>query len=153
LLDERCVLPSRNLYRVIDAIGTRREALSLRGRKERWWGCFYEQSALRIVGTSAHPDPSVSFASEPLPLPPRYGCSLTVAKWPNGSRAFLDSRGLLHLKSHDASVPEISLVLSGEVAAWTSDGHTCGPKFFFEGPHVSEPEKVFDRIQEFIRRL
>jgi len=82
------------------------------------------------------------------------GCTLQIAEWPCGSKAFLDGRGLLHLKSHDPAIPEISLVLSdGEVAGWTSDGLVCGSAFFFEGLHHSEPKRVFERILQFLYRL
>ena len=82
------------------------------------------------------------------------GCSLRVAEWPCGSKAFFDKHGLLHLKSHDPKVPEISLVLTtDEVAGWTSDGYVCGPEFFFEGKYVSDPRAVHDRIKAFLDHL
>jgi MoxR-vWA-beta-propeller ternary system protein len=84
----------------------------------------------------------------------RCGCMLHIAEWPGGSKAFLDSRGLLHFKSHDPTVPEVSLVLSeGDIAGWTSDGHVCGPSFFFDGPQTSEPLEVFERLRQFLARL
>ncbi|TWT33930.1 hypothetical protein KOR34_37660 [Posidoniimonas corsicana] len=44
---------------------------------------------------------------------------LSEARWPDGSRAVLDSRGLLHLMPGDASLPEVSLVLAeGELTGW-----------------------------------
>ena len=89
----------------------------------------------------------------PMPIPPNLGCTLQVAEWPNGSKAFLDSRGLLHLKSHDPSLAEVSLILSdGEVAGWTSDGYVCGPSFFFEDQRPSNPQKVFHRVEDFLSR-
>jgi hypothetical protein len=64
---------------------------------------------------------------------------------------------MLHLRSHERKVPEISLVLSSsEVAGWTSDGHTCGPGFFFErspANQLSEPRKVFSHLQLFLAHL
>lgn len=69
---------------------------------------------------------------EPAPAPPGVGYSLSVARWPDGSRAWLDSRGLLHLKSSDRALPELTIVLvnSGDVAAWASDGRLWGPAFY-----------------------
>jgi len=88
-----------------------------------------------------------------MPIPPNLGCTLQVAEWPSGSKAFLDSRGLLHLKSHDPSLAEVSLVLSdGEVAGWTSDGYVCGPSFFFDDQRPSNPQRVFNRIEDFLSR-
>jgi hypothetical protein len=79
---------------------------------------------------------------------------LYSARLPTGSRAFLDSRGLLHLKSGARNLPEISLVLAdGEVAGWTSDGFVCGPPFFFEGSYNSDPRSVFERLLQFLIHL
>ena len=94
----------------------------------------------------------VSFSLQSRPT--GHGCTLQVATWPCGSMAFLDSRGLLHFKSHDALVPEVSLVLSGsEVAGWTSEGHVCGPEFFFEGGRKSNPERVLECLRQFLNQL
>lgn len=62
---------------------------------------------------------------------PNPGCSMQVATWKDGSRAFVDSRGLLHLQSSDPAIPEATLVLNDrEVAAWSSDGWICGATYF-----------------------
>ena len=51
------------------------------------------------------------------------GRRLSVATWPDGSRAVLDGGGLLHLRSSDPSIPECSIVLhDGETAGWVADG-------------------------------
>jgi len=39
---------------------------------------------------------------------------------------------------------------AGEVAAWTSDGFTAGPAFFFEGTRPSEPGEVSERLARFV---
>jgi hypothetical protein len=85
--------------------------------------------------------------------PPALGCTLEVASWLNGSQAFLDSRGLLHLKSHDSTVPELTLALCvSELAGWTSDGDVCGPRFFI-GDAVPAAKKVHDALVSFLERL
>ena len=62
---------------------------------------------------------------------PNPACTMVVATWPDGSRAFIDSRGMLHLQSSDRSIPEATLVLhESDVSVWTSDGRTCGPAYF-----------------------
>ncbi len=50
----------------------------------------------------------------------------------NGSTATIDSRGLLHLKSMAAGLPEITIVLAigVDIAAWASDGKYCGSTYF-----------------------
>lgn len=65
------------------------------------------------------------------PGPPGTGYRLSVAEWDDGSRACLDSRGLLHLKSSDPAIPELTLVLSdGAMAGWCSNGILFGPPYF-----------------------
>jgi hypothetical protein len=56
---------------------------------------------------------------------------LWSASWPDGSRAMLDSRGLLHLTSSDESIPAVTLVLAdGELSGWTSNGQLFGKRYF-----------------------
>jgi hypothetical protein len=78
---------------------------------------------------------------------------LREARWPDGSRALLDSRGLLHLQSADRSLPEISLVLSGGIAGWTSDGHTFGWAYFHSDPPTVQAPYVYDLLKRFTARL
>ena len=146
-------LPSWNLFRLTDSVSLMSAGLLLRGRNERWRQLVYQPShGLRILDLQqgfTREMQTLSFS--PCMAPPRVGCSLRVAVCPDGSRVFLDSRGLLHLKSADPSLPEISLVLSsGEVAAWTSDGFTAGPAFFFESARPSEPGEVSERVARFV---
>ncbi len=77
------------------------------------------------------PDKRVVATFSPVPSPPGVGYSLQVAKWKDGSLAWLDSRGMLHLKSADRSIPELTLVLrDGALAGWTSEGRTFGMAYF-----------------------
>jgi hypothetical protein len=155
MLDPPPTLPNWNLYRVIELLGRCGESIAFCGRKGRWR--WITRGGGRIVIRDADSSganvtwPGLPFS--PMPIPPNLGCTLQVTEWPNGSKAFLDSRGLLHLKSHDPSLAEVSLVLSdGEVAGWTSDGYICGPSFFFEDQRPSNPERVFHRIEDFLSR-
>ncbi len=52
--------------------------------------------------------------------------------WDCGSVAMLDSRGFLHLKSHNAYIPEITIVLvAGKACAcWSADGFYTGSVYF-----------------------
>lgn len=54
--------------------------------------------------------------------------------WPGGSMAWSDSRGLMHFRSSDKDLPEITLVaVSGKpIAAWTSDNCVCGSEIFLD---------------------
>ncbi|MCR5890959.1 hypothetical protein LRS06_24865 [Hymenobacter sp. J193] len=79
-------------------------------------------------------------------------------RWPNGSEAVLDSRGLLHLRSANASVPAITLVLiiNQPTAAWAYDdsvgGTVCGSAYF-TGPNPSRQLAVPEFYQLYIQRF
>jgi hypothetical protein len=82
---------------------------------------------------------------------------MMVATWKDGSRALLDSRGLLHLQSSDRSIAEATLVLTDrDVAAWISDGRVCGTRYFVDeniGQICTPQEFVNDVLNPFIERL
>jgi hypothetical protein len=158
MLDPSPTLPNWNLYLVIDLLGHCADSLAFCGRKGRWRSIGFANERILIRDAKSHGINVTWPGVAPLsfthfPTPASLGCTLQVAEWPNGSKAFLDSRGLLHLKSHDPSLAEVSLVLSdGEVAGWTSDGVVCGPSFFFEDQCRSNPQKVFRRVEDFLSR-
>lgn len=84
-----------------------------------------------------------------------------VARWPDGSEAWLDSRGLLHLRSSDRSIPEVSIVLrvdagpgSGGLAMWSSDGQMYGPSYYLGDEQPSADAAPFAAaVQQFTQRL
>jgi hypothetical protein len=84
------------------------------------------------------------------------GYELSMAQWPDGSRAWLDSRGLLHLRSSRSMVPECTLVLAdGPLAGWLSNGCSFGPAYwkYHEAPTVTAQE-VWDHVLvPFTQRL
>lgn len=49
--------------------------------------------------------------------------------WRNGSRVYTDGRGLLHFVSADRTLPQFAIlpIVAHPLAAWASDGRTCGP--------------------------
>lgn len=62
---------------------------------------------------------------------PEIGFQVSRAAWADGSEAFLDSRGLLHLRSSNHAIPEVSIALTdGWVAGWVSDGRLWGVNYF-----------------------
>jgi MoxR-vWA-beta-propeller ternary system domain bpX1/MoxR-vWA-beta-propeller ternary system domain bpX0 len=78
--------------------------------------------------------------------------------WKDGSEAVTDSRGLLHLRSSDAVLPEITIVmvLGRASACWASDGFVCGSDYFTGVKSswlitVDQFNKKY--IQPFINRL
>jgi hypothetical protein len=80
---------------------------------------------------------------------------LQVATWNDGSRAVLDARGLLHLKSSDPAVPECTIVLAvGETAGWVADGRTWGPWYFIGDRTTSHQVEIEETVvRPFVERL
>ncbi len=146
--------PWRNLYRVVQAIAVAGKTLVIQGRSGNWLE-FISNPEI-ILRQHAKAEGHVRLKTE-FTYPAKkteYGCTLQIAQWKSGSKAFLDSRGLLHLKSSDASIPEVTLALDGQGAAgWTSDGHVCGPSYYFAENVVSEPGAVLERVERFIAAL
>ncbi len=95
----------------------------------------------------------VPFGNAGVPRGARYG--LRLAAWKNGSCAWTDTRGMLHLRSGDSRLPEISIVLTddGPLAAWTSDGRLCGPRYFVGEREVDDAGEVFALITRFVEGL
>jgi hypothetical protein len=84
------------------------------------------------------------------------GYSLERAQWPDGSAAWLDGRGLLHLRSSDRAIPEVALVLcDGPMAGWLSDGRSFGPAWWLEdGPELVPAGEVNQKVlQPFVHCL
>ena len=85
---------------------------------------------------------------------PDSGCSMSVATWPDGSRAFIDSRGLLHLQSADREIPEATLTLKeGDIAGWTNNGQTYGSDYFLDESNMSAEQFLEQILKPFIARL
>lgn len=79
---------------------------------------------------------------------------LSEAAFADGSRVFLDGRGLLHFKSSDRELAEVSVLLNdGPLAAWTSTGHVCGPAFHVGDSRTVEPAEVWRDLKRIIGRL
>lgn len=80
--------------------------------------------------------------------------SLAEARWPDGSCAILDGRGLLHLRSSRRDLPELSIVLvEGATSGWASDGARWGSAYFIT--KRTELAVVIDSriLKPFIERL
>lgn len=82
----------------------------------------------------------------------------TKYRWTDGSELILDSRGLLHLKSSDKNIPEITIITitNVPVACWSADGKVSGSRYFIndDGGTVMPDKYFYDTyIAKFIRRL
>ena len=110
------------------------------------------------ASSSAH---TAYFAEDIYALLPNPLIRFQYAAWPDGSEAITDSRGLLHLRSADTSLPEITLVLvlGKSIAAWAPaglDGAVCGSPYFIQGSLarlVSVAEFYQLYIQPFIDHI
>jgi len=162
LLEPLPSLPSRNLFRDIESIARLRDGLAFCGRNQRWRKLTLSQQGKMQIMLLPIDDQHEIKTNKRLarlvftdaPKPTQRGFTLRTAEFPDGSKVLLDSRGLLHLKSSDSDLHEISLVLAdAEVVGWTSDGHVCGPAFFFDGPFTSEPAHVFGILMMFLAKL
>ncbi|MCP3915295.1 MAG: hypothetical protein GY711_07050 [bacterium] len=93
----------------------------------------------------------------PVPFGPKTrvdGVTLREAEWPDGSRAYLDSRGMLHLVSADLDVAEITLVLSGrEPGGWLSTGSTFGPSRYRIGGPTADAEEFTGALCRFMEQI
>lgn len=75
------------------------------------------------------------------------GVWLKKQTWAGGHTSWMDSRGFLHLRSADPSIPEITIMtITGRTsAAWTSDGCICG----FEGFLNRKTDNRVITVEEF----
>jgi hypothetical protein len=94
-------LPAWNLFRVIEAFGKMPGGPIILGRKGQWRRIAITYGAtdsIRIwpqAGPLEHYE-KITFAAA---RKTNHSCLLQTAEWPSGNKVFLDSRGLLHLKS------------------------------------------------------
>ena len=113
-----------------------------------WWVRKSSRQPVRAVAAGAG---SVPGSANPQ-------VQLLRRRWADGSECVLDSRGLLHLRSTDPALPEVTLLLTlnWAVAAWAADGSVCGPPYSV-GPHPAQPLDALAfysaYIQPFLDRL
>jgi hypothetical protein len=98
--------------------------------------------------------PSHAISFNPIRRERGMGCHLAVATWRDGSKAWLDSRGLLHLRSSDTKIPEFSLTLSNlRPAAWSAEGVMAGSAYFTGEGHREAHKGYFaDLLRRFVGR-
>ncbi len=88
---------------------------------------------------------------------PDVNVSMRYVEWPDGSRAFLDERGLLHLQSSNTGTPEVTFVLaeSTSMPAWASDGRKIGPPYFVgdHEPGAGDAAIIAGYVQQFANAI
>lgn len=77
------------------------------------------------------------------------------ARWDSGHEAWLDPRGLLHLRHETSNQPELTFVLcEGQTAGWCSNGGVFGQSYFLgpgEFPDVAPVAR--QALQAFVRGI
>ena len=118
------------------------------------WDSFNRRIQLKLTPPTSAGGKRVPFELSTL-APAGSGYRLSVAKWDDGSRAYLDSRGLLHLKSSDPSIPDLTLVLcDGTTAGWCANGKLFGSSYFTGSETYADPTVVFnDVLNRFVMVL
>ncbi len=136
--------PIRNRFRAIGIQGD--DTITLTSRSGSHWkiACLHSEIRLRKVETDNpqwHSNPMFEAMSKMTGFRFRLG----EANWEDGSQAWLDSRGLLHLRSSNVEIPELTIVLSEKPSGgWCSDGNVFGPESF--GVATTSSQQVFDEI-------
>ncbi len=131
--------------------------ITLISRKQLHVAVDYVPGTDQIVlrGTTDTKVESCRLCFENVPTQPHVGFRWSRATWHDGSDAFLDSRGLLHLRSSDNSLPEVSIVLTdNELAGWCSDGRVWGARYYIGEQDGASKRQVFETvIKAFAERL
>lgn len=131
--------------------------LTLVARRDGYWPIETEKTTgtLRLANDRSNATLRFQHRFEPLATE-HVPHQLTRAMFADGSRAVLDHRGLLHLKSSDGTLPEITIVLAeGVGACWFSDGKVCGNSYHVdrEGGVVAWGAAVWSNFSRFLERL
>ena len=155
-LDARAAyVPTRSLRRRFTHVtATIDGRLELRSPKGQWLGMHVPGRGVIHLTPRPHGAAGPTTGFVPRRTSKRFGCELAAATWNDGTRAYWDSRGLLHLKSSDPDIEEVSLVVGEwEVAAWCSDGTICGPEFFTGREDTDTAERMLEKIARIMRRI
>lgn len=130
------------------------EHLMLVSKGQICWFLDAQNNVLKLVQSSNRTS-RLSRNLEPVKNS-RVGVALHVAEWKDGSRIWIDGRGLLHLQSSDPLIPEATFVLNPtNVAVWTSDGQMMGQKYFVDrtSTEMSVNDVLHSILIPFVSRL
>ena len=132
------------------------EILSLSSRKQPRIDIVLTKDRVRLLPTTENGNlhSRIDFQSESIALPARF--KFKVARWSDGSEAWLDSRGLLHLKSSQQEIPELTMVLTDDaMGGWLSNGRVWGDSYFLQksSPVHATNEYVLNVIKNFTTNI
>lgn len=142
--------PLNRTFHCVQIIGGQL-VLARNERKQRAVGLF-DEMVLRGLQV---PESTPWQSFEPTPIPPQFSrLGLKSCVRPDGSRLWLDPRGLLHLQSSDLQIPELTIVLTegGNTAGWCADGSLWGDAYFLggSGPRVLARSIYAEVLSRFI---
>lgn len=151
-------LPSRTLRSRITAIGVVARWIVLKTQKNRLLWLLHDEKHDRLYlaeRIDAEVIQSRVKPLEPVAMEHPYEQGMLAAAWADGSRIILDSRGMLHLRSGDAGIPELTLVLyDPHVAGWCADGRMWGQTYFLGDHRRTSPREIWnDVLRPFTKRL
>lgn len=135
-----------------------RGVLTLTSKKNRQLAIDYDPATdrIRLRPNEGAPPRGPRLTFKQVEVAANVGYTLTVATWDDGSQAFLDSRGLLHLKSADEhEVPECTIVLvDGELSGWCADGRMWGTPYFLGSRPGDAKQEIYESvIRGFTERI
>jgi hypothetical protein len=148
-LEQLPIAPNiRNQFSKIGVLG--RDQLILLGKRSQWFA--FVPHGKRMQLDPIRPNPEQVHAIQDLKdwrLQSGFGFNLKVAVWSDGSRAVLDARGMLHLRSM-RDVPESTLLLGDrQISGWSSDGRIWGQPFFCgDGVPVDDVDAICRELIE-----
>lgn len=152
-LDRMPPPPARTVFRVVEAIGVSRGCLAIRRREGRWRVLSMDGvPKFRDLPEGEVPVHVMEVLASGVATP--FGCTLQRVEWPSGNVAWVDGRGLLHLRSSQPGSAEISVMMTdGEAAVWTSHGGVIGPEFFFRERFAAAVADVREAMAGFVATL
>lgn len=131
--------------------------LLLIGRRGKIWLLRFDEreQSFRLSSKPALTNVAVSRRFERVDTSADNRYALSPAVFADGSRAVLDARGLLHLKSSDAALPECSIVLAeGASSGWVSDGRWWGDRYFIGHRPATSTQAIYEQVlRPFTERL
>lgn len=129
----------RRRWKGIAAVGSQ---LFLQSRRWTWWSI---DSQLKLNAATDSPTGIRQFVEMPRGTPYR----MSSATWCDGSRAFVDRRGLIHLQSSGRDIPETTFVLTDQgISGWCADGRVFGDPYFIGYAAATDRETIYREVLE-----
>ena len=153
-MEEFSPLPFRGLrkhFRGVAWVGNQLVLFPKRGGSAR--AIVYDVSLKALVWKELDLDPN-EVSVTPFTRIAGPHCSRTSyqeAVWPDGSRAVIDGRGLLHLESPSCELDDLTLILleSSKLSAWLGSQGGMGEAYFFDQAPAVEAAQIGDYLKAY----